>query len=103
MSASTETKSQVRWEEVALSFLPPVKRTSRAMERLAAYRLPLILVIQAALTWRLNDIVNDDEALYIHGGHVAITHLLQGGAANAALLRLYGNYFSGAPNAYPVL
>ena len=103
MSAFTETKSQVKWEDVALSFLPPGKRTRRAMERLAAYRLPLILIIQAALTWRLNDIVNDDEALYIHGGHVAIAHMLHGGTANAALLRLYGAYFSGAPNAYPVL
>jgi hypothetical protein len=93
----------VEWEDIVLSFVPPAQRTARAKERLAAYRLPLILILQAALTWRLNDIVNDDEALYIHGGHVAIDHLLHGGAANAALLHLYGNYFSGAPNAYPVV
>jgi hypothetical protein len=63
----------------------------------------LILVLQAALTWRLTDIVNDDEALYIHGGHVVIAHLFHGGAANVSLLSGYGAYFSGAPNAYPVV
>jgi hypothetical protein len=103
MTASTETKSGVKWEDIALSFVPPAKRTIRERERVAAYRLPLILIAQSALTWRLNDIVNDDEALYIHGGHVAVDYLLHGGTANAALLNLYGNYFSGAPNAYPVV
>jgi Dolichyl-phosphate-mannose-protein mannosyltransferase len=103
MSASTETKSSVGWEDVVLSFASPTKRTPNAKERIAAYRLPLILAIQAALTWRLNDIVNDDEALYIHGGHVVIDHLSHGGAGDAALLNLYGSYFSGAPNAYPVV
>jgi hypothetical protein len=96
-------KPRLEWQEVLLSFAPPAKRTGRAKDRLAAFRLPLILVLQAALTWRLTDIVNDDEALYIHGGHVVIAHLFHGGAANAALLSLYGSYFSGAPNAYPVL
>jgi hypothetical protein len=61
------------------------------------------MVLQAVLTWRLTDVANDDEALYIHGGQVVIAHLLHGGAANAALLHLYGSYFSGAPNAYPVV
>jgi Dolichyl-phosphate-mannose-protein mannosyltransferase len=103
MSVSTETKSRVGWDDVVLSFLPTAKRTSRAKDRLAVYRLPLILVLQAALTWRLNDVVFDDEALYIHAGHVVIAHLLHGGAANAALLRLYGSYLSGAPNVYPVV
>jgi Dolichyl-phosphate-mannose-protein mannosyltransferase len=103
MNVSTETKSRVGWDDIVLSFVPPTQRTTRAKERLAVYRLPLILLLQAALTWRLNDIVNDDEALYIHGGHIVIDHLFHGGAANAALLHLYGNYFSGAPNAYPVV
>jgi Dolichyl-phosphate-mannose-protein mannosyltransferase len=93
----------LEWQDVPLSFLPPARRTSRAKERLAEFRFPLIVALQAALTWRLNDIVNDDEALYIHGGHVVIAHLMHGGAANAALLRLYGSFFSGAPNAYPVV
>jgi hypothetical protein len=91
------------WQDIPLSFLPFERRTSRAKERMAAIRFPLILALQAVLTWRLNDIVNDDEALYIHGGHVVIAHLMHGGAANAALLRLYGSFFSGAPNAYPVV
>lgn len=85
-----------------LSFLPPARRTARARERLRACRLPLILAMQAALTLRLNDIASDDEGLYIRAGHVVIAHLLHGGAANAALLRFYGSFFSGAPNLYPV-
>ena len=97
------TEPHLEWQDILLSFVPPERRTSRARERLTAFRLPLILVLQAALTWRLTDVANDDEALYIHGGHVVIAHLLHGGAANAALLRLYGSYFSGAPNAYPVV
>jgi hypothetical protein len=103
MTAPVAAKEAFRWEDVALSFVPPARRTARGRDRLAAYRLPLILVIQSALTWRLGDIVNDDEALYIHGGHVAIDYFLHHGAANGALLSLYGNYFSGAPNAYPVV
>lgn len=103
MTATTTTKSQLQWEDIVLSFAPPAKRTSQRRRRLAAYRLPLILAVQAVLTWRLKDIVNDDEALYIHGGHVAIAYFLHGGAENASLLRLYGSYFSGAPDAYPVV
>jgi 4-amino-4-deoxy-L-arabinose transferase-like glycosyltransferase len=103
MSEFTVTKSRLEWHDVALSFVPPAKRTSKAKDRLTAYRLPLILILQAALTWRLNDIVSNDEALYIHGGQVVIAHLFHGGAGNAALLRQYGSFFSGAPNAYPVV
>jgi hypothetical protein len=103
MSVSTETKSQLQWHEIVLSFLPPGKRTPSARERLAAARLPLILLVQFALTWRLNDIASDDEALYIHGGHVVTSYLLHGGAANAAQVRFYGSFFSGAPYAYPVV
>jgi Dolichyl-phosphate-mannose-protein mannosyltransferase len=97
------TGPRLEWQDILLSFVPSERRTSRAKDRLTAFRLPLILVLQAALTWRLNDVANDDEALYIHGGQVVIAHLLHGGAANAALLHLYGTYFSGAPNAYPVV
>jgi len=103
MSEFTVTKPGLEWQEVFLSFVPPAKRTSHAKDRLTAWRLPLIMVLQAVLTWRLTDVANDDEALYIHGGQVVIAHLLHGGAANAALLHLYGSYFSGAPNAYPVV
>jgi hypothetical protein len=103
MSELTVTEPRLEWQEVVLSFVPPDKRTSQARDRLTAWRLPLIMVLQAALTWRLTDVANDDEALYIHGGQVVIAHLLHGGAANAALLHLYGSYFSGAPNAYPVV
>jgi Dolichyl-phosphate-mannose-protein mannosyltransferase len=103
MSGPVVTERRLEWQDVLVSFAPPARRTSRAKARLTALRFPLILVLQAALTWRLNDIVNDDEALYIHGGHVVIAHMLHGGAANAALLRGYGSYFSGAPNAYPVV
>lgn len=103
MTATTEPKSQLQWEDIVLSFVPAAKRTSKQRKRLAAYRLPVILAIQAALTWRLADVANDDEALYINVGHAVIGHLLHGGAENAAFLRLYGTYLSGAPNAYPVV
>lgn len=103
MGEFTAARPRLEWQDIFLSFVPPAKRNHRARERLTAYRLPLILTLQAALTWRLNDIASNDEALYIHGGHVVIAHLLHGGAGNAALLRLYGSFFSGAPNAYPVI
>ena len=97
------TKPRLEWQEIFLSFFPPAKRTRRAKDRLTVWRLPLILLLQTVLTWRLTDIVSDQEALYIHSGQVVIAHLFHGGAGNAALLRLYGGYFSGAPNAYPVV
>jgi len=103
MSVPFQAKSRVGWQDIVLSFLPPAKRTAQVRERLTALRLPLILLVQAALTWRLNDIASDDEALYIHGGHVVIAYLTQGGAANAALVRFYGTFFSGTPYAYPVV
>lgn len=103
MSISTETKTPLRWQDIVLSFLPPDKRTNHTKEWLLVFRFPLILILQAALTWRLNDIASDDEALYIHAGHVVIAYLLHGGAANAAQVRFYGTFFSGAPDAYPVV
>ena len=103
MSVSAEAKPKVQWEDVALSFVPHAKRTIKERERLAAYRLPAILVVQVILTLRLHDIASNDEALYIRGGHVAIANLLHGGAANAALMRFDGSFFSGAPNAYPIV
>src|ERR1700749_761853 len=93
------TEPRLSWQDVLLSFLPAVKRTPLARARLAAYRLPPVLALQPALTRGLSDISNDDEALYTHGGRVAIADLLHGGAANAAQLRLDGSYFSGAPDA----
>src|ERR1700760_1833263 len=102
MSAPTEVKSRIAWHDVVVSFLPPERRSGGVVkERMLAYRLPAIMLLQAALTLRLNDIVSNDEALYIHAGHVVISHLASGGAANAALLRFYGGFFSGAPNLYP--
>lgn len=103
MSELTTREPRLEWQDVVLSFVPPAKRIPDARDRLAAYCLPLILVVQAALTWRLSDIINDDEALYIHGGHVVIEHLLHNGTANAGELGSFGNYFSGAPNLYPVV
>jgi 4-amino-4-deoxy-L-arabinose transferase-like glycosyltransferase len=90
------------WQDVIVSFLPAARRTTWTKERLRAFRLPLILVLQAALTLRLNDIVSNDEALYIQGGQAVIANFLHGGAANASLLRFDGSFFSGAPNVYPV-
>ena len=38
----------------------------------------------------------------MHGGHVVIAHLFHGGAGSTPC-SAYGAYFSGAPNAYPVV
>ena len=57
------------WQEVVLSFAPPVKRTDRAAALLSRLPIWLILIGQAVLTWRLSDISFDDEALYIDSGH----------------------------------
>jgi hypothetical protein len=103
MSEITTTELRPEWQDVLLSFVPAARRTRNNRDRITAYVFPLILTVQAALTWRLSDIVNDDEALYINSGHVVIQHLLHGGSANAGELSSFGGYFSGAPNLYPVV
>ena len=86
------------WHEVVLSFAPPQKRTSRAVTLLARLPIWLILIGQAVLTWRLSDIANDDEALYIDAGHDILSHAIMGSHVAG-----YGSYFSGAPAGYPVV
>src|ERR1700761_818151 len=103
MTASADLKSRLSWPDIFVSFLPPEKRTAAAKDRVLAYRLPLILTLQAGLTLRLNDIVSNDEALYIHAGHVVLSNMGGGNAADAALLQFYGSFFSGAPNLYPLV
>jgi hypothetical protein len=85
------------WQEVVLSFAPPARRTPRATLLLARLPIWLILALQAVLTWRLSDIANDDESLYIDAGHDVLSHALAGSHIAA-----YGSYLSGAPAGYPV-
>ncbi|HEY4463261.1 MAG TPA: glycosyltransferase family 39 protein [Streptosporangiaceae bacterium] len=61
--------------------------------------LLLILIMQAALTLRMQNSAFEDEALYLYVGHLEIAHWLHG----ASLLGDYPSYFSGAPVLYPVL
>ena len=85
------------WEDVALSFVPPDKRDYRSKALVARLPLITILVGQAVLTWRLSDVVNDDEALYINAGHDLLRHVVHG-----TPVAVYGSYFSGAPAGYPI-
>lgn len=69
--------------------------------RLWVSRLVLLalLVVQTALSLRLQNTAFEDEALYLFAGHAELGHLLHG-------TPLYGgfeSYFSGAPVLYPVL
>jgi 4-amino-4-deoxy-L-arabinose transferase-like glycosyltransferase len=86
------------WQEVVFSFVPPAKRTTRATALLARVPMALILGAQALLTWRLSDIANDDEALYIDAGHDLLHHL-----ATGSPVAEYGSYLSGVPFGYPVV
>jgi 4-amino-4-deoxy-L-arabinose transferase-like glycosyltransferase len=61
--------------------------------------LLVILCMQAALSFRLQNTAFEDEALYLYAGRMEAAHLLYG-------TQLYGGfagYFSGAPVLYPVL
>ncbi|MFF0159748.1 glycosyltransferase family 39 protein [Streptomyces sp. NPDC005263] len=58
-----------------------------------------LLLVQTALSLRLQNTAFEDEALYLFAGHAELGHLLHG-------TKLYGgfeSYFSGAPVLYPVL
>jgi 4-amino-4-deoxy-L-arabinose transferase-like glycosyltransferase len=61
--------------------------------------LVCVLIIQAALSLRLQNTAFEDEALYLYAGHVEIAHLLHGTAVYGG----FDSYFSGAPVLYPVL
>lgn len=77
---------------------PPVMSPSRRTW-LSRGVLLLILIMQAALTLRMNNTAFEDEALYLYVGHLEIGHLLHG----TSLQGNYPSYFSGAPVLYPVL
>jgi hypothetical protein len=75
---------------------------SRALVQRLLPLLPVasVLLLQLALTLRLNNIANADEALYIGAGH---HYLIQWSGGPAAPTAYYGGFFSGFPMAYPVL
>ena len=56
-----------------------------------------ILIAQAWLAFRLNNSLEEDEALYINAGHQIIAHLLHGTRSPD-----FGAYFSGVPTLYAV-
>lgn len=56
-----------------------------------------ILLLQAILSFRLNNSLEEDEALYINAGHQIIAHVLHGTRSPG-----FGSYFSGVPAVYSV-
>jgi hypothetical protein len=82
-------------QETGWSAAPSKRRswTSRAA-------LSAILLVQIGLTLRLHNTAFQDEALYLFAGNVEIDHFMNGTDIGS-----YGfeNYFSGAPQLYPVL
>ncbi|WP_267241716.1 ArnT family glycosyltransferase [Streptomyces sp. PR69] len=85
--------------------LPPPARmgwaadTGRRRRMVGLALLAVILLVQAALSLRLDNSAFEDEALYIFAGHVQIGHLFFGEADFGG----FDTYFSGAPVLYPVL
>ena len=75
-------------------------RGTGRLGRLGLVSLPLILVVQAALSLRLiwANTAFQDEALYLWAGHLEIAHWLHGTPIPA-----FPTYFSGAPVVYPPL
>ena len=56
-----------------------------------------VLVLQALLSLRLHNSLDEDEALYLNAGHALLTHLLHG-----TQIPHFGHYFSGVPALYTV-
>ncbi|GAB2698627.1 glycosyltransferase family 39 protein [Kitasatospora kifunensis] len=67
----------------------------------ARSRIPLfgLLMLQAALSWRLDNSAFQDESLYLYAGHRELAQLLH----HTPTFDNYSAYFSGAPFLYPVL
>jgi hypothetical protein len=69
---------------------------TKALTSRAIWLTPL-LIVQAWLSFRLSNSLEQDEALYINAGHQLIAHMLHGTRAPA-----FGAYFSGVPAMYSV-
>lgn len=82
---------------------PPHSRTSRIDDLLTwvtstqALWLAPVLILQAVLTFRLSNSLEEDEALYINSGHQLIANMLHG-----TKIPDFGAYFSGVPSVYTV-
>ncbi len=85
------------WRLAAASLLTPQRRPHADIW---LRRLPMTVIIlaQVLLTLRLNNTAFQDEALYINGGHALLGHWLHGTPAGNP-----GDFYSGAPAAYPVI
>ncbi len=77
----------------------PAQRSSPRRRWISRGCLLVILVMQAALSLRLQNTAFEDEALYLYVGHLEIAHWLHG----ASLQGDYPAVLSGAPVLYPVL
>lgn len=71
---------------------------SRGRRLVGAWPLLVVLAVQAALSLRLvrADTASQDEALYLHAGHLEWAHWLHG-----VPIPPFATYFSGAPVIYP--
>ncbi|HTW21205.1 MAG TPA: glycosyltransferase family 39 protein [Mycobacteriales bacterium] len=69
---------------------------ARAMTSQIIWLAP-VLVTQAWFAFRLNNSLEQDEALYVTAGHQLIAHILHGTRAPD-----FGSYFSGVPAAYAI-
>ncbi|MFC8514857.1 glycosyltransferase family 39 protein [Streptomyces sp. NPDC057257] len=74
-------------------------KASARRARVSRLVLLALLLMQAALSLRLQNTAFEDEALYLFAGHAEIGHLLHG----TPLYGAFDSYFSGAPVLYPVL
>jgi 4-amino-4-deoxy-L-arabinose transferase-like glycosyltransferase len=85
------------WHRRILSGHPAAARSLRALRS----RAPLLclLILQTALSLRLDNTAFQDEALYLYAGHREIAQLLH----HTPTYDNYASYFSGMPFLYPVL
>jgi hypothetical protein len=86
------------WHSILLSIVPhPYRR--RAARWIPHLPMVAVLGIQVALTLRLANTANPDEALYLQAGHDYLAEFSHG----TALPEQYGSYFSGLPTGYPIV
>jgi hypothetical protein len=100
LRAHTQRARHARPRRAVVAPRPPEGRVDRLITRAItgqAIWLAPVLIVQAWLSFRLNNSLEEDEALYINAGHQLIAHVLHGTPAPA-----FGTYFSGVPFLYSV-
>lgn len=86
------------WQEAVVAYLPPERRTPRALQRAEWLPTAVVLLVSALLALRLRNSAFIDEALYLNAGADYLAALRDGAPTPD-----HGAYFSGAPALYPVL